>query len=199
MRPTTRRERTLAIAAGACVGLAILVEAVFLPKWSQYRRLSEEARRLETTLAHMRGNVLQKDDIEARHEQLRDMIHESGTPSQEMSRFARILTEICGNVGLETRFIRPLPDEDHGLYRQSSLSLEMEGPVSEIARFLASIARAADPIRVARIEMTCRERPEVVHAKIVVTKVSTTTQPAVRPRPGPRPAGEHLVSGVSAR
>ena len=168
----------LAGAVLVAVVAAVLVEAVFLPQWSHCRRLREEASGMEASLARMRANMRLKDEIEARYEQLKGLIRESGTASQEMSRFARLLTDLCRPLRLQTRSVRPLPDEDEGFWHRFTLSLEMEGPVGELAKFLAAAARASDPIRIERMELNCKDRPDFVTAQLVVTKVATTSRPA---------------------
>jgi Tfp pilus assembly protein PilO len=187
MRAWKPREQVLAGVTAAVLLGALLVEVMFLPQWSRYTRKRDEVARLQVALTRMRANILLKDQIEARYEQFKGLIHESGSASQEMSRFARLLTELYGPLGLQTRSVRPLPDEDEGFYRKFALSLEMEGPVLEIGRFLAAAARAADPIRIERIELSCKDRPDLVTAQVVVTKVTTTSRPAGEASRQPRP------------
>ena len=68
-----------------------------------------------------------------------------------MSRFAALLTDLYKPLRLQARSVRPLPDEDLGFYRKFTLSLEVEGPMSELAKLLAVAARASDPIRIERM------------------------------------------------
>ena len=51
------RERMLAGTAVTAVVAALLVEGVFLPQWSRYTKLRDEASRMETSLARMRANM----------------------------------------------------------------------------------------------------------------------------------------------
>jgi len=179
----------LASVALIAIAGAAVVEMVLLPQWSNYTQVRDEAALKEVSLRQMRANMRLRDQIEARYERMKGMIRESGTASQEMSRFARLLTELYGPLRLQTRSVRPLPDEDQGFCRKFALSLEMEGPVGELAIFLAAAARASDPIRIERMELNCKDRPDHVVAQLVVTKVTTTS----------RPAGETGRSGSLAR
>lgn len=194
MRTWNKRERVLAGATAAVILGIILSEVVFLPQWSRYGRLRAEVASRELALTRMRANMLLKDQIEARYAQLKGLIHESGTASQEMSRFTQLLASLYEPLGLHTRSVRPLPDEDEGFYRKFSLSIEMEGPVSEVAAFLAAAARAVDPIRIERIELNCKDRPEVVSVMAVVTKVVTSSQPAREPVPKQRTRTRHVMA-----
>ncbi len=196
MRAWKTRERRLASVALTVIAGAVVVEAVLLPQWSSYTRARDEAASKEASLEQMRANLRLKDQIEAGYEQMKGMIRESGTASQEMSRFARLLTELYGPLRLQTRSVRPLPDEDQGFYRKFALSLEMEGTVGELTKFLAASARASDPIRIERLELNCKDRPDYVVAQLVVTKVTTTSRPAGGMDHGGRPSNG---SGLFAR
>jgi Tfp pilus assembly protein PilO len=185
MRAWKPRERLLAGATATVVAGGLLFQAVLQPVWARAAGLGDEVEGLEVSLTRMRANVRMRDQIEGRYEQLKGLMRESGSASQEMPRFARLLTEICGPLGLQMRSIRPLPDADEGFYRKYALALEMEGPMPELAKFLSAVARAEDPIRVERMELMCKDRPDVVTAHAVVTKVAATSRPAGEERHWP--------------
>ena len=50
----------------------------------------------------------------------------------------------------------------------------MVGTVHDLAMFLAEVAQTSDPIRVERLDLTCKERPNFVTASLIVTKVVAT-------------------------
>lgn len=189
MRPLSRREQTLGgITLAVVVGAGLFIWFID-PALARHAKLQEEVSRLEASLTRMRANMLLKDQIEARYEELKGLARESGSPNQEMARFARLLSGLYSPLSLQTRSVRPLPDADEGFYRKYALRVEMAGNVAGIAKFLAAVAQASDPIRVERIELTCKERPEFVTATLVVTKVVTTGErPAAGAREG-RPSG----------
>lgn len=197
MRVWNARERVLAGATASLLLGVMLFEVVFQPQWSRYVQLKQEVARREVALTRMRANMQLKDQIEARYSQLKGLIRESGSASQEMSRFTQLLTSLYERLGLQVRSVRPLPDEDEGFYRKFSLSIEMEGPVGELAKFLAAAASASDPIRIEQIDLNCKERPEFVTALAVVTKVVTTSRPAHEetPRASSRVTRGHIAQG----
>lgn len=177
MRSFSRRERVLGAATLAMIAGAVLFWFVFEPQWSRYTRLQDEVVEMELGLTRMQANMRLKDRIEARYDELKGLIRESGSPSQEMSRFARLLNELYRPLDIQTRSVRPLPDEDEGFYRKFSLQVEMVGSIAELARFLTAVAQADDPIRVERVDLVCKDRPDHVTASLIVTKVVTESEP----------------------
>jgi len=176
MRTFNRRERMLAGVTVVTVLAAVSAQTVVGPLWTRYIRLQDRRRELQLALTRMEANLRLKDRIEARYEELKGLIRHSGTASQEMSRFARLLTDLYRPLKLDVRSIRPLPDRDEGFYRQFALHVEMNGPIEHLASFLAAVAKVPEPVRVERVDIVCKERPDTVTASLVVTKIVTTQE-----------------------
>lgn len=179
MRALNRRERFLAIAALSALLAAFVIKGALAPQWQRYTRLQERRRALELDLTRMEANLRLKNHIEARHNELKDLIRHSGTASQEMSRFARLLTDLYRPLSLDVRSVRPLPDRNEEFYHQFALHLEMTGAIDQLAAFLVAVAEVPEPIRVQNIDIVCKDRPDVVTASLVITKVVTTQEPPV--------------------
>jgi len=195
MRAFNQRERLLGVVTVTAVLLGLCWQTVVAPQWSRYARLRSDLLELRLTLTRMQANLRLKDHIEARYDALKGLIHHSGTPSQEMSRFARLLTEIYRPLDLDIQAIRPLPDKDEGFYHQFALHVEMSGPIDQVAAFMAAVATAPEPVRIEQVELLCQERPDLMTASVIVTKVVTTHQMAVQ-RDGEAPAVEQKLPGT---
>ncbi len=188
MRSLGQRERILGGLTLMVVGGSGLFAWFIDPALARHAVLQEEVGRLEVSLTRMRANMLLKDKIEARYEELKGLARESGSPAQEMAQVASLLSRLCSPLSLQTRSVRPLPDTDEGFYRKHAFRLEMEGNVTEVAKFLAAVAQASDPIRVERIELICKNRPEFVTVTLVVTKVVTISDRSAARATGDRPS-----------
>ncbi len=181
MRTLNQRERILGAVTASAILLIALWQMVIAPQWTRYDQLRAEHHELTIALTHMQTNLRLKDSIEARYDALKDLIHQSGTPSQEMSQFARLLTDLYRPLRLDIKAIRPLPDKDEGYYHQFALHVEMSGPIDQVAAFMAAIATSLEPVRIEKVELLCQERPDHVNASIIVTKVVTTRESPERP------------------
>jgi Tfp pilus assembly protein PilO len=181
MRTLNQRERILGAVSATAILLIALWQMAIAPQWTRYDRLRAEHHELAIDLTRMQANLRLKDAIEARYDALKDLIHHSGTPSQEMSRFARLLTDLYRPLRLDIKAIRPLPDKDEGFYHQFALHIEMSGPIDQVASFMAAIATSMEPVRIEKVELLCQERPDHVTASIIVTKVVTTQELSEHP------------------
>jgi Tfp pilus assembly protein PilO len=124
----------------------------------------------------MQANMQLRDRIERQYVAVRKMIHESGSPSQEMARFARLLGDLYSGLPMQTTSVRPLPDVQETYYRKFSLRIEAVGMLPDVARFLAAIEQAPEPIRVEWMELVCKDRPGYVSASMIVTKIAGSTE-----------------------
>jgi len=76
--------------------------------------------------------MLLRDQIEARHEELKELSRESDSPGQEMTRFASSLADLYTRLDAQTKSARLLPDTDKGFYRQFALRVEVLSEVGEV-------------------------------------------------------------------
>lgn len=188
MRRLNSRERLLASITATVVGLAVGYHWLLEPQLDRQAELEREVGQLQISLTRMQANLLLKDKIERQYEELKNLVRHSGSSSQEMARFARLLSEICSPLGMTTKSVRPLPDVNAGFYRKFMLQVEMSGSLADIADFLAAVNRVQEPIRIERMQLTCQDRPDLLAASIVVTRVVTTEEPN-------RLAGKIVASG----
>lgn len=173
MRSLTPRERVLGSLVFTTIAGAVLFESAIQPQLTRNTELRHRVNQSQVSLTQMRANLQLKDQIEARYEELKGLIRESGSPSQEMAGFAEALTGMYLPLKVQTKSVRPLPDIDEGFYRKFTLRVEMEGSVPEIAKFMAAMTDFPAPIRVERLDITCKERPDYVTAMFVITKIVT--------------------------
>lgn len=179
----TDRERKI----GRLTLLVILATVVYLyiigPQLSRYAALQAEVEDLRLSLTQMQSNMQIKDRIESQYEGVRSLVHESASPSQEMSRFARLLSDLYSPLNMQTTSVRPLPDQQESHFRRFTLRLEMAGAVTEVARFLSSLSQVPEPIRVEWLELTCKDRPDYLAASLVVSKVVITPTGSAKAAP----------------
>ena len=139
-------------------------------------------------MTRMHANIRLKDRIERQYKNVRQLIRESGSASQEMSRFAGLLADLYGPLNLQMTSVRPLPDVQDVYYRKYVLRLELSGSTAEIARFLASLARTPEPISVEWLDLLCKDRPGHLSGALIVSRVVTATDTATPAAPGRRQA-----------
>jgi len=161
------------------VAAAIAYVWIVEPPLQRYAQVSEELGGLRASLAKMQVNMQLRDRIERQYVAVRKVIHESGSPSQEMARFARLLGDLYSGLPVQTTSVRPLPDVEETYYRKFSLRIEAVGMLPDVARFLAAIVQAPEPISVEWMELVCKDRPGYVTASMIVTKIAASA-PAAR-------------------
>lgn len=176
MRALNQRERAIAWATLATIMAAAAYVWFVVPQMARHDELCEEISQLHLSLAKMQSNMQLRDRIESQYEGVKVLLHESGSPSQEMSRFARLLSDLYSRLNMKTTSVRPLPDVQESYYRRFVLRLEVAGTVAEIAQFLRVLSEVSEPIRVEWLELVCKDRPSYVAASVIISKVVTTGQ-----------------------
>ena len=93
MRALSRRERTLGGITLVVVGGGALFAWFIDPALARHAELREEVSRLEASLTRMRGNMLLKDQIEARYEELKGLARELNIPVVVASQLSRAVEQ----------------------------------------------------------------------------------------------------------
>lgn len=180
MRRLGPRERRVAMATAGVLAMAAVYVWIVEPPLQRYAQVEEDLAGLRASLARMQGNMQQRDRIERQYAAARKMIRESGSPSQEMARFARFLSDLYSPLPIQTMSVRPLPDVQETYYRKFSLRIETVGMLPDVARFLAAIVQASEPICVEWMELACKDRPGYVTASMIVTRIAASQGQAGR-------------------
>lgn len=181
MRRFSERERRAALlTAIVLAGVGVYIWIVEPPLVRQ-AELRDEVAQLRIALTKMRSNIQLRDRIENQYAAAQTTMRQSVSPSQEMARFARLLSDLYTPLGVQMTSVRPLPDVQEQYYAKYSLRLEMAGSVADVAKFLAAVAQVADPIGVEWMELTCKDQPGVVIASLIVTRIVTAPAGAAGP------------------
>jgi Tfp pilus assembly protein PilO len=180
------------VATVAVVAAALAYVWILEPPLERYARVNEDLAGLRASLAKMQANMQLRDRIERQYVSVRKMIHESGSPSQEMARFARLLGDLYAGLPVQTTSVRPLPDVQETYYRKFSLRMEVVGMLPDVGRFLAAIVQAPEPISVEWMELVCKDRPGYVTASMIVTKIAATQEAAAAASNGSGPATRRM-------
>jgi len=184
MRALNPREKRIARLTAAVLSGALLYVWLVRPQLDRHGQLQEEVAALGTSLTRMHANIRLEDRIEKQYKNVRQLIRESGSASQEMSRFAGLLADLYGPLNLQVTSVRPLPDVQERYYRKYVLRLELSGSTMEIARFLANLARTPEPISVEWMDLLCKDRPGYLSGALIVSRVVTAQDTTAAGAPG---------------
>jgi hypothetical protein len=173
MRPLNRREKILGILTAVVVGGMLLFLVMIDPQLKRHGELSKQVDHLQLVLTKMQTNIRIRDSIEARYASLENLIKDSKGPGQEMAHFTQLLSELYKPLNLDVKTVSPLPDTNEGTYAKYALRVEMSGMIDEICLFLAELVTAAETVRVERLDVICKDRPNYLNASIIISKMAT--------------------------
>jgi hypothetical protein len=169
----TQRERRLAAVTGGAIAVAGFVWGLVDPQLTRQAALSEEVARKQSLLSEMRQNMLLKDRIERRYEQLQTMIRRPNDQEEELATFTKVLSSLQAGQGMQVGSLRILPPIEEGNYVRLLARLEMKGPIGNAMGLLDALSRASEPLRAERVELACRQQVDVVDVSLEISHIAS--------------------------
>lgn len=167
----TAREKSL-VALTTLVILGVVVVTMLIePQLRAQRSQRAELRELRFQWAKMAGNVLVKNRIEDSYSKVESLMAGEGNDQQEISVFTRDLGELYSGRGVRAKSMKILPTQYEEYHRLLSIRVEIEGPISEIVRFILSVESHSKPLCIEQFVLKSQEIVDNVHGSFLITKV----------------------------
>jgi Tfp pilus assembly protein PilO len=153
-RTWTQREKRLALAMAAALAGFIALRGIVIPLATRWRLLADQERALESQCLRARIQVLLKKKVEREREAYAREISRQGSDQEEQSFLLQEVERLSRDLPIRVRSMRPLPPLEMGFYRRYAVTLELEGSVENVLKFLCAVESSPKLLRVERVELT---------------------------------------------
>jgi len=187
-RTWTRREKTLALATlGALAGFVAL-RGIAMPLVNRWRLLANQESTLEARCLRARTQLLLKKKVERERDAYAREISRQGSDQEEQSFLLQEVERLSRDLPIRIRGMRPLPPQDMGFYKRYAVSLEIEGNVENVLRFLHMIESSTKLLKVERVQLSAdgKDRGALLSSMLV-------SRPAVGGEEKPEGAQGHAA------
>ena len=153
-RNWTKREKMLVLATlGALAGF-MAVRGIAMPLVARYRALADQESALEARCLRARASMLLKKRVDQEREAYAREISRQGSDQQEQSFLLQEVERLSRDLPMRIRGMRPLPPQEMGFYKRYAVSMELEGSVEHVLKFMHVIESSPKLLKVERIQMS---------------------------------------------
>jgi Tfp pilus assembly protein PilO len=157
-RTWTKSEKRLAVVVLAALIGFIALRGAIMPLASQWRFLAERESALESQCLRARTQLLLKKKVEHEREAYAREISRQGSDQEEQSFLLQEVERLSRDLPIRIRGMRPLPPQEMGFYRRYAVTLELEGSVENVLKFLCSVESSPKLLKVERVQLTADSR-----------------------------------------
>lgn len=157
-RRLTKREKKIAAITGALVAGFVAFRLGFTPILERYQLLSARERNLRGEYLRARRNVLLQKAVEREREVYAREISRQGSDQEEQSFLLREIERLSRELPIRLRGMRPLPHKELGFYQRYAVSMEIEGAVGHVMKFVHMIESSPKLLKVERLRLTANSR-----------------------------------------
>lgn len=168
--PLSSRERTLAVATGIVIFIALLVSQVGLPLWDRVELLQQQAGASGEKIARLRKLADNRPSIERKHRQYAPFFSEA-SDERLQGELLDALEQLAASSQLQLN-LKPLAVQRDGRVTRCGVEVEVDGEQGGILDFLDRLLNSPDLIEVDRLRFsTSASRDLPLRATLVVTKI----------------------------
>lgn len=153
-RTWTRREKTLALAVLAALAGFIALRGIAMPLLSRWRLLADQESALQARCLRARTQLLLKKKVEREREAYAREISRQGSDQEEQSFLLQEVERLSRDMPIRIRGMRPLPPQEMGFYKRYAVTLELEGSVENVLRFLHTVESSPKLLKIERVQVT---------------------------------------------
>ncbi|GAG04359.1 unnamed protein product, partial [marine sediment metagenome] len=169
-RTWTQREKTLGVATLAALAAALLLRVAVVPLARRHRLLVDRERALDARCLRGRTNLLLKEKVEREREAYAREISRQGSDQEEQSFLLQEVVRLSRDLPVRIRGMRPLPPQEMGFYKRYAVSLQMEGNIEHVLKFLHTLESSPKLLKVERLHLSVRNKNrESLTAQILVS------------------------------
>lgn len=170
---TNKRQKTLAVITAAVLGGVLIFITIIDPQLKRGTALNSQMHQLQTRLTKVRSDMLIKDRIDRMYSEIEPLISSTRTDQQEISLLTRQLNDLYSKLPVKIRSVKILPMTETEFYRKVSLKIEMSGKIRDVMKFVFSVERSAEPVRIERFNLKAKEAADHVQASFLISKLTT--------------------------
>jgi Tfp pilus assembly protein PilO len=166
-----KRETIFSLITIVVLGIVLLFTAVVDPQLKKHKSLTREIDRLQLDLTKAKNNLLIKDRIDKIYDQIEPLLDSENNQQRQISAFTRRLDMIFSYLNMKIRSVKILPTSNENYYQRISIRIEMVGHVKDFLKFIETINKHEEPIRIEQFELTAQETKDNVLASVIVSKI----------------------------
>jgi len=153
---TTKRERYIAIAAGAILGILAMDRVLLTPYLDRRARLSAEKKNLIEETRQARDLLSKQRELTAEWETMLKSGLKTGAAAAE-SETLNALRTWAEESGLTLASLKPGRSSQKGALREIMFQAVCEGPMSSVSRFLWRIESAMLPVKITDLQLAAKK------------------------------------------
>ncbi|MFC1677111.1 type 4a pilus biogenesis protein PilO [Planctomycetota bacterium] len=171
LQKAKNREKLWAVITVILLAGIFIFTVVIDPQLKKRQGLTEKLGQLQINLTRIKGDVLVKDRIDQIYSQIEPLIATTGTEQQQISAFTRQLSDIYSKLNVKIRSVKILPATNENFYKRLSIKIEMTGNVKDFLRFVQTVERHSEPIKIEQFDLKAKETRDNVQVSMVISKV----------------------------
>jgi len=169
-----------------CILAGVMVDHLAIkPGLERQRALRRELADLRVRWSRIKADLAMQHHVQICWEEIKGQLvvpssselsegrvtNKTSSDEQQLARFTRELADLYDGlaVQIDAVTIMPIVSEEH--YRKLSVQLVMEGSIREILNFLVAVAQTKSPLRLHRIQLSCKDRPDYLRASFALSKI----------------------------
>lgn len=142
------RNVIVALAAGALVWLFIMKALS-----QQAIDLNMETAARKTELAYQKGLLTKQDAFFSQYQDVQKEVSKSKGSDERLSQLVSSIEQTAKDEGIILEDVRPLPPEDQGKISLLRISLQADGELVKISRFLYKLMASKEPVKIDKFSL----------------------------------------------
>ena len=167
---STRERRLVLVTLIVLLGV-FCYRMIFLPELSRLWSLEEKTANLHLRILEMERALTLGDRIERQYTDYESIIAQKGTPLEESTAFFKTLADITKANNMNVLSQMGIPTESSRYYNIFSIRMGVKTRPVWLARFLASLEKSKELIRVEDIAIKALDNDENLSVNMKLTKV----------------------------
>ena len=152
----SKRERTLAVASVAVLGVFALNQYVLSPLLDRRERVGQELRQTQETLQQHKALVAARPGIEVRWRDMQSAGLMADVSTSE-SQLLNAIREWASESGLALSALKPDRVAPGKVFQKLKVSVAATGNMRQVRQFLLKIHRASIPVQIADMQLSARK------------------------------------------
>jgi Tfp pilus assembly protein PilO len=167
------KEKIGLLIAGSFMSFALLDRLMISPINSKLKQINQDIKISEKQLAMELRNVSQKETVTAQYQKYVRHPQPNGPDEEKMTAMLSAVEDLARESGTLLLDIKPQPPKPANVYKEYNITLEAEGEMEALVKFLYQINNSPQLLRVETLRLNLKDKDsKTVKASVLISKIS---------------------------
>ena len=169
----SQKEKAGLLIGTTFMSLALLDRMIISPINSRIRQIDQQIKVSQKQLAMATRNVALKQSLSGEYKKYIPRKDHSRTDEESMALMLTAIEDLGHKAKVSLLDIKPQPTKSGELSKQYNVSVEAEGEMEALVRFLYTISRSPELLRVETLQLNLKDKDsKVIKASILISKIA---------------------------